>query len=321
MELSAQRLTQSIGYIGAGTVEYLFNAATNKYYFLELNPRLQVEHPVTEGLTGINLPSVQLQVAMGIPLDRIPEIRKFYGRDPAGKDKIDFFEDEYLYPNKHVIAARITAENPDEGFKPTSGRIERVKFQSTPNVWGYFSVGANGGIHEYADSQFGHLFASGPTREDARKALVLALKEIDVRGDVRTTVEYLIKLLETNEFKENTIDTSWLDGLIREKAVSVLVEPHTVALSAAIFRAHSIVKGQSKDLADALAKGQTSLQAIPSMLSFPIEITYDNIKYAFSAVTLGPNMFSLKINGQVLLAIDYGELSSYWDIYVYVQIE
>ena len=64
-------------------------------------------------------------------------------------------------------------------------------------VWGYFSVGANGGIHEYADSQFGHLFASGPTREEARKALVLALKEIDVRGDIRTTVEYLIKLLET----------------------------------------------------------------------------------------------------------------------------
>jgi hypothetical protein len=84
-------------------------------------------------------------------------------------------------------------------------------------VWGYFSVGANGGIHEFADSQFGHLFASGPTREDARKSLVLALKEIDVRGDIRTTVEYLIKLLETQEFKDNTIDTSWLDGIIREK--------------------------------------------------------------------------------------------------------
>ena len=63
MELAAQRLTQSIGYIGAGTVEYLYNAASNKFFFLELNPRLQVEHPVTEGLTGVNLPSVQLQVS------------------------------------------------------------------------------------------------------------------------------------------------------------------------------------------------------------------------------------------------------------------
>ena len=244
MELSAQRLTQSIGYIGAGTVEYLYNAASNQYYFLELNPRLQVEHPVTEGLTGVNLPSVQLQVAMGIALDRIPEIREFFGKDPHRKSPINFLEDRYVYPTKHVIAARITAENPDEGFKPTSGRIERVKFQSTPKVWGYFSVGANGGIHEFADSQFGHIFASGPTREEARKALILVLKEIDVRGDIRTPVDYLIKLLETKEFAENTIDTSWLDGIIREKAVSVQVEPHTVALAAAVYRAHSIVNAQ-----------------------------------------------------------------------------
>ena len=298
MELSAQRLTQSIGYIGAGTVEYLYNAASNKYFFLELNPRLQVEHPVTEGLTGVNLPSVQLQVAMGIALDRIPEIRQFYGRDVDGKDHIDFIKEEYIYPEKHVIAARITAENPDEGFKPTSGRIERVKFQSSPNVWGYFSVGANGGIHEFADSQFGHLFASGPTRESARKSLVLALKEIDVRGDIRSSVEYLIKLLETEAFKDNSIDTSWLDGLIREKAVSTLVEPQTVALSAAIFKAHSIVNDQRKALIEALGKGQTSLTSIGAMLSFPIEITYDNVKYTFSVVGSGPNIFKIKMNDQ-----------------------
>jgi len=302
MELSAQRLTQSIGYIGAGTVEYLYNAASNKYYFLELNPRLQVEHPVTEGLTGVNLPSVQLQVAMGIPLNRIPEIRQLYGLNPNEDSEIKFLEDEYKYPDRHVIAARITAENPDEGFKPTSGRIERVKFQSTPRVWGYFSVGANGGIHEFADSQFGHLFASGPTREDARKALVLALKEIDVRGDIRTTVEYLIKLLETPEFKDNTIDTSWLDGIIREKTVSVSVEPHAVALSAAIFRAHSIVNKLTKELTDALAKGQPSLQGISSLLAFPIEITYDSVKYSFLAKTLGPNIYSLNINDQEVVA-------------------
>ena len=67
MELAAMRLTQSIGYSGAGTVEYLYHAATKKYYFLELNPRLQVEHPCTEGITDINMPATQLQVAMGIP--------------------------------------------------------------------------------------------------------------------------------------------------------------------------------------------------------------------------------------------------------------
>lgn len=154
MERAAQRLTQSIGYIGAGTVEYLFNADTGKFFFLELNPRLQVEHPVTEGITLVNLPATQLQVAMGIPLYKIPEIRRFYGKpDMYGSDSIDFLTEDYKPIDSHVIAARITAENPDEGFKPTSGTIERIKFQSTSNVWGYFSVGANGGIHEFADSQ------------------------------------------------------------------------------------------------------------------------------------------------------------------------
>jgi acetyl-CoA carboxylase/biotin carboxylase 1 len=303
MELSAQRLTQSIGYIGAGTVEYLYNAQTNQYYFLELNPRLQVEHPVTEGITGTNLPSIQLQVAMGIPLHRIPDVRAFYGKDRNGDAAIDFMSADptksYVYPNKHVIAARITAENPDEGFKPTSGRIERVKFQSAPNVWGYFSVGANGGIHEYADSQFGHLFASGPTREEARKALVLALKEVDIRGDIRTTVEYLIKLLETEEFKKNTIDTSWLDGIIREKSVSVEVDPSMVALSAAIYRAYSSMQVAQGEVVDALNKGQTVIsQPLSSLLSFPLEVVYNSVIYPFKVTGRGPNRMMLEINGQ-----------------------
>ena len=121
MEKAAQRLTRNIGYVGAGTVEYLYNANTQEYFFLELNPRLQVEHPVTEGITGVNLPATQLQVAMGIPLNRIPDIRKFYGRDADNDSAIDLMEEDYVLPERHLIAARITAENPDEGFKPTSG--------------------------------------------------------------------------------------------------------------------------------------------------------------------------------------------------------
>jgi len=304
MERAAQRLTQSIGYIGAGTVEYLYNADTGKFFFLELNPRLQVEHPVTEGITGTNLPATQLQVVMGIPLENIPEIRAFYGKpDIYGTDKIDFLKDEYKPIDSHVIAARITAENPDEGFKPTSGSIERIKFQSTPNVWGYFSVGANGGIHEFADSQFGHLFAKGPTREQARRSLVLALKEIEVRGEIRTTVEYLVQLLETEDFKQNTIDTAWLDGILKEKSVSIELPAHTVVSSAAILRAFQHVQTESEAVKEAFRKGQVSTSGIPGINKFDLEIAYEDTKYPFSVEVLSPEVYRITLNGQFFDAV------------------
>eukprot|EP00970_Alexandrium_tamarense_P005314 scaffold858_cov193-Alexandrium_tamarense.AAC.12 len=301
MELAAQRLTQNIGYQGAGTVEYLYNAATNEYYFLELNPRLQVEHPVTEGITYANLPATQLQVAMGIPLSNMPDIRRLYGReDPYGTDPIDFLQERYRELKEHVIAARITAENPDEGFKPTSGSIERIKFQSTPNVWGYFSVGANGGIHEFADSQFGHLFAKGPNREQARKALVLALKEMEVRGDIRNSVEYLVKLLETDDFKQNTIDTSWLDGIIKEKSVTVDVPSHLVVVSAAVFKAFEHVKDATEEVKESFRKGQVSTGGIPGINSFNVEVAYMDTKYPFHVERISPDVYRFTLDGNTI---------------------
>ncbi|XRB02905.1 acetyl-CoA carboxylase [Pycnococcus provasolii] len=301
MEKAAQRLTQNIGYIGAGTVEYLFNAATGNFFFLELNPRLQVEHPVTEGLTGVNLPSIQLQVAMGIPLDRIPDVRRLYARDEDGDDKIDFMEDEYVLPERHVLAARITAENPDEGFKPTSGSIERISFQSTPNVWGYFSVGANGGVHEFADSQFGHLFASGPTREDARKALILALKDVNVYGEVRTAVDYLVELASTDAFRENTIDTSWLDGLIAKKSVQVSKDPVLIVMCAAMARAKAHTKEVEAQFAESWKRGQlaacNNAAGLQSMLRFPVEMTFRDVAYTVDVTRKSQDSYSLKIRG------------------------
>ncbi len=123
-------------------------------------------------------------------------------------------EERYQDIDSNFIAARITAVSLD---KPTSGPIKVIKFQSTPNVWGYFSVGANGGIHD--------LFAKGPNRESTGKALV-ALKEMEVRGDIRDSVEYLVQLLETDHFKQNTIDTSWLDGNIKDKSIAIEMQSH-----------------------------------------------------------------------------------------------
>src|SRR5882757_8212859 len=82
MEAAAVRLGELVGYVSAGTVEWLYSHADNKFYFLELNPRLQVEHPTTEMVSGINIPAAQLQVAMGLSLHRIRHIRQLYGVAP-----------------------------------------------------------------------------------------------------------------------------------------------------------------------------------------------------------------------------------------------
>jgi hypothetical protein len=211
--------------VSAGTVEYLYSHADDEFYFLELNPRLQVEHPTTEMVSGVNLPAAQLQIAMGIPLHRIRDIRLLYGVDPHRTTEIDFqFVEEGSLntqrrpqPKGHTTACRITSEDPGEGFKPSGGTIHELNFRSSSNIWGYFSVSSAGNIHSFSDSQFGHIFAYGETRSASRKHMVVALRELSIRGDFRTTVEYMIKLLETPAFEENSITTEWLDQLISNK--------------------------------------------------------------------------------------------------------
>jgi len=298
-EKSAQRLAMSVGYRGAGTVEYLYSPENDKFSFLELNPRLQVEHPVTEGITGVNVPALQLQIAMGIPLYRVPDIRRFYNMDPAGTEAIDFLKTDYPYPNCHVIAARVTAENPDDGFRPTSGRVERVRFQSSPSAWGYFSVGANGQIHEFADSQFGHIFAKGPNREEARKTLQVALENLLIAGEIRNPVEYLVELAETPEFRQNTIDTAWLDKLIADKTViSSKFHKEDSIFFAACFRAHSHVQAKKKKVLEGIRRGHAPLKNDLSLMQdFVVEVAHEQIKYIWQVSRLGPDRYALSIGG------------------------
>eukprot|EP00913_Durusdinium_trenchii_P031867 g29845.t1 len=308
MERAAQRLTQSIGYVGAGTVEYLYNAKTNKFYFLELNPRLQVEHPVTEAITNVNMPATQLQIAMGIPLDRMPQIRAFYGlpeKDGDRTSRIDFMKQDYVYPKVHCLAARITAENPDDGFKPTSGKIERIKFQSSVACWGYFSVWTHAAIHEFADSQFGHLFARGADREEARKTLVLALQNLEVVG---TPTDYLVQLLQAEAFRVNSIDTSWLDGLIRERAVRLKYEQTDVVFYAAVLRAFRALQAKDAELVKSIEKRRLGLlHQVKGSCSMNLEITFEGLRYHFDVTRVAPDAFLFKISGGPVIAAQVRE--------------
>lgn len=304
MERAAVSLGRLVGYVSAGTVEYLYSHADDKFYFLELNPRLQVEHPTTEMVSGVNLPAAQLQIAMGIPLHRIRDIRLLYGTDPNTSTEIDFdfSKEESLktqrrpQPQGHTTACRITSEDPGEGFKPSSGTMHELNFRSSSNVWGYFSVGTAGGIHSFSDSQFGHIFAYGENRAASRKHMVVALKELSIRGDFRTTVEYLIKLLETPAFEENTITTGWLDQLISAKLTAERPDPMLAVVCGAVTRAHRASEECIAEYRKGLEKGQVPSKDTLKTV-FDIDFIYEGNRYKFTATRSSQDSYHLFING------------------------
>ncbi|KAG5843414.1 hypothetical protein ANANG_G00150700 [Anguilla anguilla] len=264
MEKCAVKLAKMVGYVSAGTVEYLYSQ-DGSFYFLELNPRLQVEHPCTEMVADVNLPAAQLQIAMGIPLHRMKDIRMLFGVHPWGDSPIDF---EGLStapsPRGHVIAARITSENPDEGFKPSSGT-------------------------------FGHCFSWGENREEAISNMVVALKELSIRGDFRTTVEYLIKLLETESFQHNSIDTGWLDRLIAEKMQAERPDTMLGIVSGALHVADVNLRNSVSNFLHSLERGQV-LPAHTLLNTVDVELIYEGTKYVMKVTRQSPNSYVVIMN-------------------------
>lgn len=304
MEKAAVSLGKLVGYVSAGTVEYLYSHADDKFYFLELNPRLQVEHPTTEMVSGVNLPAAQLQIAMGVPLHRVRDIRLLYGVDPRTNTEIDFhFTNEASLktqrrpqPQGHTTACRITSEDPGEGFKPSGGTMHELNFRSSSNVWGYFSVGTAGGIHSFSDSQFGHIFAYGENRSASRKHMVVALKELSIRGDFRTTVEYLIKLLETPAFEENTITTGWLDQLISNKLTAERPDPMLAVICGAVQRAYVASEACVAEYQKGISKGQVPSKDVLKTV-FNLDFIYEGSRYKFTATRSSVDSYHLFING------------------------
>jgi acetyl-CoA carboxylase/biotin carboxylase 1 len=295
MERAAVQLGRLVGYVSAGTVEYLYSHTKDEFYFLELNPRLQVEHPTTEMVSGVNLPAAQLQIAMGLPMHRIRDIRQLYSVDRDAASEIEFIsQTQQPKPRGHTTACRITSEDPREGFKPSSGMIHDLNFRSSSNVWGYFSVSNNSSIHNFSDSQFGHIFAYGESRSASRKHMIMALKELSIRGDFQTTTEYLIKLLETPAFIDNAISTGWLDELITRKQVD-RIDPILAAVCGAVCQAHLASEACISKYRASLEKGHVPARDALKTL-FPIDFIYDSHHYTFTATRSSLSSYNLSIN-------------------------
>uniref|UniRef100_A0A915AGR3 Acetyl-CoA carboxylase n=1 Tax=Parascaris univalens TaxID=6257 RepID=A0A915AGR3_PARUN len=306
MEADAVRLAKMVGYVSAGTVEYLFLPSTNEYFFLELNPRLQVEHPLSEMLTNVNLPAAQLQIAMGVPLHCISEVRLYCGKSRYGTDKIAF-DDLHMSSDKHIVSVRITSEDPEENFRPASGEIMNLNFRSTQFVWGYFSHVGAGSLHEYADSQFGHLFASGSTRHAAISNMLNALQELQLQSKFPVTVPYLISLFKDSDFEQNEINTSWLDQRIASKKHTVEQPPLPMAVAyGAMLIAHSRIIEAFSAFSNSISRRQI---LPPSDLTetHQVELIYNNVKYSVTATRTSNIEYMVKLNG-CSVRVEYREL-------------
>ncbi|MGH3363095.1 MAG: biotin carboxylase N-terminal domain-containing protein [Nocardioidaceae bacterium] len=182
---SAVALSKEVGYVNAGTVEFL--VAGEEVFFLEMNTRLQVEHPVTELVTGLDLVQLQLMVAAGEPLP---------------------FTQEDVRLSGHAIEARVYAEDAFNGFLPQAGVAEMVRWSPRARIDAALESGQV--VSSSYDPMLGKVIAHGPTREAARRALVTALDDTAILG-LTTNLGFLRGLAASDAFRDNEIDTAYLD--------------------------------------------------------------------------------------------------------------
>ena len=184
---SAVALARQVGYRNAGTVEFLVDSATGRAYFLEMNTRLQVEHPVTEAITGLDLVELQLRIAAGAPL-------------PITQSEVAV--------TGHAIEARVYAEDAFGGFLPQAGRASKVQWPDGVRVDQALVPGQV--VSTSYDPMLGKIIAYGPDREAARKRLIAALDRTAILG-LTTNTGFLRELVASDAFAAAEIDTTWLD--------------------------------------------------------------------------------------------------------------
>lgn len=198
---TAVSIAQHIEYTNAGTIEFLVDQDMN-FYFLEMNTRVQVEHPVTEMVTGIDIVEEQIRIASGFPLR---------------------YKQEEISQNGHAIECRIYAENPALEFMPSPGEIILYHMPSGENVRIDSSIEKKASIHRFFDPMISKLICWGADRESARRKSIEMLEQYFIHG-IETNIPYLIEMLKSEDFMKNSIYTTLCDdittrinGLIEQK--------------------------------------------------------------------------------------------------------
>ena len=208
---AAVKAAKTINYCGAGTIEFIVDGSNGldaeKFWFMEMNTRLQVEHPVTEAITGLDLVEWQLRVACG---EALPKSQR------------------QLTINGHALEARLYAEDVPKGFLPATGTLEHLAFSAgARNDTG---VSSGGTITPFYDPMIAKVITHGETREGAVAKMRVALGETQIAGTV-TNLEFLSALMAHDGFGRGEVDTGLIDRDINDLLPSMEVEPETIALT------------------------------------------------------------------------------------------
>jgi acetyl-CoA carboxylase biotin carboxylase subunit len=206
----AVRAAKAVNYVGAGTIEFLVDADRN-FYFLEMNTRIQVEHPVTELVTGVDLVRMQIEVAAGAPLP---------------------FEQDDLRQNGWAIECRIYAEDPRNGFVPAPGRIDRIRFPDGPGVRNDAGIYEGLEVSVFYDPMISKLATWGRSRDEAIERMRRALGEFMIGGALTTNLEFHRWIMNHPKFIAGDFDTHFIE---REYAPEVLAHGDDPARMAAVL--------------------------------------------------------------------------------------
>lgn len=218
MGVAAVKLARAVNYVGAGTVEFLVADSTRDFYFLEMNTRLQVEHPVTELVTGVDLVREQITVSAGAALS---------------------FKQEDIKWNGHAIECRIYAEDPDNSFFPSPGTISYLRVPFGPGIRDDSGVELNSDVSIHYDPLISKLAAWGRTRIEAIDRLRRALDEYAV-GGIKTTLPFFREIMRDEEFIAGKLDTGFISRFLARRDATgrgLSMETETLSHDIAIIAA------------------------------------------------------------------------------------
>lgn len=218
----ARAAALAVKYEGAGTVEFIFDNETGEFFFMEMNTRLQVEHPVTEMVTGLDLVHWQILVAEGKPL-------------PLSQEQVE----EQISQRGHAIEARIYAENPDKGFIPDSGKLLHVRLPTeTADVRIDSGFIEGDEVSSHYDPMIAKLIVRGETREDVLRKIAVALQDYEVAGPV-TNIDFLKRICRSPDFMTGKVETGYIEKHRQELFPQTNISPEILAEAAIASFLHS----------------------------------------------------------------------------------